>query len=204
MPSGGGKNCGQRGTVHSRDSAQHHFGRGHGGAGVAGGDEAGGAAFAHQSQSHADGGVALGAHRLHRLVVHGDDFAGVQNFNGQARGKRHSAPVRPDHIVGTHQNDANAVVPGRLNRAFDFRTRRPVRAHRVQGYDACHGDSELAGFLDVENFAAFVIAALGAGAMRELALVTVGTLGKRMRTSKRHARAGCWCGVASAAVLDLA
>jgi hypothetical protein len=37
---------------------------------------------------------------------------------------------------------------------------------------------ELAGFFDVEDFAALIVAALGAGAMRHLFFVTVGTFGK--------------------------
>jgi hypothetical protein len=38
----------------------------------------------------------------------------------------------------------------------------------------------LAGFLDIQNFAALVIAALGAGAMRHLALVAVRTFRQRV------------------------
>src|SRR5579872_5115730 len=65
------------------------------------------------------------------------------------------------------------VVPRRLDRPFDFRLGPAVRAHRVQGYDAWHGRVALTGFLDFQNFAAFVIAALGAGPMRHLALMAV-------------------------------
>ena len=42
-----------------------------------------GAAFADQAQPYAHGGVALGADRLH-LIVHGDVFAGMNDFDGQA------------------------------------------------------------------------------------------------------------------------
>jgi len=42
------------------------------------------------------------------------------------------------------------------------------------------GAAALAGFLDVQNFAAFVIAALGAGPMRHLALVAIGTFRERV------------------------
>src|ERR1700736_5855253 len=69
----------------------------------------------------------------------------------------------------------NIVVPRRLDCPFDLRLRPAIRAHRVQGYGAWHGVAALAGFLDVQNFAAFVVAALGAGAMRHLALVAVWT-----------------------------
>src|SRR5204862_70725 len=41
----------------------------------------------------------------------------------------------------------------------------------------------LLGF-DVQNFAPLIVAALGAGAMRHLALVAIGTLGKRMPGQK--------------------
>ena len=70
------------------------------------------------------------------------------------------------------------MVPGRLNRTFDLRFGRPVRAHRVQRYDAWHEEFRLAGFFDVQNFAALVVSALRAGAVRHLALVAVGALGK--------------------------
>ena len=72
------------------------------------------------------------------------------------------------------------MVPGRLNRAFDFRFRGSVRAHRVQRYDAWHGEFRLAGFFDVQDFTAFVVSALGTGAVRHLPLVAVGALGERM------------------------
>src|ERR1700733_4169170 len=67
------------------------------------------------------------------------------------------------------------VMPRRLHSAFDLSLWPAVRAHRVQGYDAWHGVSALAGFLDFENFSTFVVATLGAGPMRHLALVAVGT-----------------------------
>src|SRR5580692_2129554 len=70
------------------------------------------------------------------------------------------------------------VVPRRLDCAFDLRFWPAVRAHRVQGYDAWHGVAALAGFLDVQNFAAVVVAALGAGPMGHLAFVAIRTFGE--------------------------
>src|ERR1700674_3591267 len=67
------------------------------------------------------------------------------------------------------------VMPRRVDCAFDLRLWPTVRAHRVQGYDAWHGVAALAGFLDIQNLTAFVIAALGAGTMWHLALVAVRT-----------------------------
>src|ERR1700694_6348142 len=67
------------------------------------------------------------------------------------------------------------VMPRRLDCPFDLRLWPAVRAHRVQGYDAWHGVAALTGFLDFQNFAAFVVAALRACPMRHLALVAVRT-----------------------------
>jgi|SRR5271155_5432646 len=72
------------------------------------------------------------------------------------------------------------IMPRCLDGPFDLRLRPAVRAHRVQGYDAWHGVAALAGFLDVQNFAAFVVAALGAGTMRHLALVAIRTFREGM------------------------
>src|SRR5579864_4159108 len=68
------------------------------------------------------------------------------------------------------------VMPRCLDCPFDLRLWPAVRTHRVQGYDAWHEVAALAGFLDVQNFAAFVVAAFGTRAVRHLALVTVWAL----------------------------
>ena len=78
----------------------------------------------------------------------------------------------------------NAVVPRRMNGAFNLRFRRPVGTHRVQGYDAWHGVARLTRFLNVEDFAALVVPTLWAGMVGHLALVAVRTLGERMAGQK--------------------
>src|ERR1022692_1459147 len=78
----------------------------------------------------------------------------------------------------------DVIVPGRLDCAFDLRLGPAIRAHRVQRYDAWHGVAALAGFLDIQDFAAFVIAALRAGTMRHLAFVAVWTFGECMALEK--------------------
>ena len=70
MPFGGGEDSGQRRTIDAGQRAQHHLGRGHRGAGIAGGDEAGGFAVANQAQAHAHRESRLGADRLRGLFVH--------------------------------------------------------------------------------------------------------------------------------------
>jgi hypothetical protein len=67
-----------------------------------------------------------------------------------------------------------------LNRTFYLRLWRTVRTHRVQGYDAWHGMIGLAGFLDVQYFATFIVTALRAGTMWHFALMTIGALGECM------------------------
>ena len=175
----GGKDRGQRGTVDAGNRAQHDFRRGHGGAGVAGGDEAIGLAFAHHAQADAHGGVALGANRLH-LVFHGDVFAGVDDFDGQARGRGVAIQFRLDLGFGADQQHAHAVLARGVYRALNLRLGRAVGTHRIQRDHARHGVYELAGFFDVEDFASLIVTALGAGAVRHLLLVTVGALGKGM------------------------
>jgi hypothetical protein len=102
----------------------------------------------------------------------------MDDFNGKSRSRGMKRQLGPQLFFVPDKEDVNAVVPGRLNRTFDFRFRRPVGTHRVQRYDAWHGEFRLAGFFDFQNFASLVMTTLGAGAMRHLALVTVGALGE--------------------------
>jgi len=95
------------------------------------------------------------------------------------------------------------VVPRRLNCAFDFRLRLPVRTHRVQGYDAWHGGGGLAGFLNIQYFAAFVIAALGQADAASCAHGSW-TFRQGMSLERIMERAGFRCVLWSVAVLDLA
>src|SRR5580698_2258556 len=86
------------------------------------------------------------------------------------------------------------VMPRRLDCPFDLRLGPAVRAHRVQGNDAWHGAAALAGFLDVQNFAAFVVAAFGASPMRHFALVAIRTFRERMAFERiMSAPATCAC-----------
>jgi hypothetical protein len=69
-------------------STQHHFRGGHGGTGISCSDERRRAPFANHPQTHAHRGIPLGTHRLQRLVLHEDDFAGMNNGNRQQAGER--------------------------------------------------------------------------------------------------------------------
>jgi hypothetical protein len=83
-------------------------------------------------------------------------------------------------LLVANKNDADSILAGGKDRALDLRPGRFIRTHRVQGDDAWHGGYKLAGFLNFEDFATFVIATLGAGAMWHLALVAIRTLRERV------------------------
>jgi hypothetical protein len=42
-----------------------------------------------------NGRIALGADRLDRFVIHGDDFTGVDDFNGESRGGGIASQIGP-------------------------------------------------------------------------------------------------------------
>ena len=85
-----------------------------------------------------DGGIALRANRLHGVIVHADDFAGVDDLDRQARCKGMALKFRAHSRFRAYEQHANVVVPRRLDRTFDLRLRPAVRTHRVQSYDARH------------------------------------------------------------------
>jgi hypothetical protein len=80
---GGRHGSGQRRTVDAGHCAEHHFGGGHGRAGVAGGYKAGGLALAHQLEADAHGAVLLGADGVRRLLIHANAFGGMVDDDGQ-------------------------------------------------------------------------------------------------------------------------
>jgi hypothetical protein len=107
-------------------------------------------------------------------------FAGVDDFDRQPHGRGVPVEFRLDFGLWADQQHAHIVLTRRQNGALDLRLGRAIRTHRIQRDHARHGGYELAGFFDVENFAAFIVTALGAGAVRHLLLVAVGALGKGM------------------------
>ena len=168
-------------TIHTWQSAEDHLRRSHRRPGVAGGDKSRGVSLAHQTQPYPHGGVALGAHGFCRLVIHANHFAGMNNFQRQSGSRGMTFQFRPDLRLPAHQQHASTIVPGGLDGAFDLRLGGPIGTHRVEGYDAWHGGRWwLAGFFDVQYFAALVIAALRAGAMWHFLFVTVRTLRQRV------------------------
>jgi hypothetical protein len=191
----------QRRTVHAGQRAQHHLGRGHGRAGVARGHKAGRLALAHQLQPHAHGAVFLGPHRVRRLLLHADAFRGMVDDDGQIFvfemfvQKVAQLRLRPNQVDPHRQSAAGENRPANL-RLWSF-----VGTYGVKRDVDEHGRSWLLGcFLDVQNGAALVRAALGAGAMGQLLLVAVGALGDShggQKVVERRVRCGASSGASS-------
>ena len=96
-----------------------------------------------------------------------------------------------DVVLAPDQRDFNIVMAGGQDRALHFGLGRAIRPHRVNGYDRRHGTGNrqaegavrrrpdaLAGFFDLEDFAALIVPALGAGTVGKFLLVAVGAFGK--------------------------
>ena len=137
----GGKHGSQRRPVHAGQRAQHHFGRGHGRARVASGDESGSAAIAHLPQAYAHRGIFFRAHRLRRLLVHFDNFGGVHHLDGKALRGRVVLQFGAHLLLAPYQQHFNFVMSRGQNGAFDFGLRGPVRTHGVEGYGGWHWES---------------------------------------------------------------
>ena len=66
--------------------------------------------IAHEARSHANGGVALGANGLRGFVIHGDDLAGVNDFDGKAGGAWITAEAGLDLFLRADQEHAHAEM----------------------------------------------------------------------------------------------
>src|SRR6185312_562256 len=83
-----------------------------------------------------------------------------------------------ERLFRSDQQNAHArIMPGGQQCTFYLRFRSPVRTHCIDSYDGFHECLRLLRFLDFHDFTPFVVAAFGAGAMRELVLVAIGALG---------------------------
>ena len=172
-----GKGRGQRRTLHAANHSLDHLGGGHHRPGVARGDEALRLAVAHQARRHVDRGVLLGANHLGGRILHGDDFGGVADFNGQRIGAGMVRQFLADHVFLAHQDDAQAQLGRGANSSFDLRLRGVVAAHCV--YRNCqHGSARGLFFDNFDDFAAFIFSAARAHAVRQLGFVAAGALGQ--------------------------
>jgi hypothetical protein len=106
----------------------------------------------------------------------------VVDFYWERAGFRVILQFRPDHVFLAHQNHLYTEAFCRSNRAFDFRFRGMVPAHGINS-DGYHGiraavcaTAGILFLLDFDDFAAFILAAMGTRPVRQLLLVAVGTL----------------------------
>jgi hypothetical protein len=115
------------------------------------------------------------------MVVHRDALGRMNDFNGKRFRRRMSVELALNGGSVAHQQDPVAKLTGCVDSAFDFRTRGLVAPHRVygNGYHSFRLTSSLRKlFRDgFDDFAAFILSALGADAVRLLGLVAVGALG---------------------------
>ena len=173
----GGKDGGQGGPVHARQRPQLHLDCGHGRPGVAGADNALGLALPHLLDGNADGSVGLAPERLDRALVHGDDFAGGDDFDGEALGVV-ATEVLFQQLCLADQLHGHAVFTGRQEGALDLRLRGVIAPHSVNrdGNHQSLGEPRQLFGLDRHDRSSAVVAAVRAHAMGQLGLVAVGTL----------------------------
>src|SRR5262249_38885496 len=152
--------------------AQDHLGCSHRRTSIPGRHKTGRLAFTDEANADVHGRLLLRADRLRGLVFHGDDFVSVDDFDGELREPAMAIEFRSDAVFLADQQHTRAELAGGLNRPLDLGSRGAVGTHGIQSYDAWHGVAvkRLAGFFHFHYFASFVVAALGAGAMRHLLL----------------------------------
>ena len=138
------------------------------GAGVAGADDGLDLVLGQELPAAADGVVRLFAQGHDGRFFHADDLRAVEDLDAVAA-RRRPARQRLDLGLVADQNDAQVGIGGdRLHGAGDDRTGRMVAAHRVQ--------RDLHGLLLLfrrHDFAALVVAAVGADAVRQHRLVAL-------------------------------
>src|ERR1017187_507613 len=173
---GGGEDADQSGTLHAGDHTLNYFGGGHDGAGIARGHEALCDAVANQARGDAEGAIAFGAEGFAGAVLHGDTLTGVHNLNGECAVTILHLELPADHILLAHQDDFDSQIPGGANRPFDFSFGGVVTAHCIHR-NGQHVVPKLLLF-DFDNFAAFILPAVGADAVGQLGFVAVGALGQ--------------------------
>ena len=88
------------------------------------------------------------------------------------------AQFRAHDVLLADQNDSDAQRPGSANGSLDLSLRGVIAAHCVNR-DGHHGMTlpEALFFRNLDHFAAFVAAAMRAGAVGKLRLVAIGALG---------------------------
>jgi hypothetical protein len=175
---GGGQDSGQGGAIDAGERAENHFGRDHGGTRVAGGQETGGVALADELEPDAHGAVFFIADCRRSFFVHADVLTGVDDFNGQFFAVERLLEKRAQGILRADEEDLDRKLTCSLDSSTDFRIRRLVGTHGINGDNCQHANWGLAGFLGLKHSPALVGAALAADTVGQLALVAAGALGE--------------------------
>ena len=179
VPCGTGHGIGQGGAIDAGQRAQNHFCCSHGRAGIARGDKPRGLALAHQLEADAQRAVALGADGVGGLFLHGDALGGVLNDDRQVLVFEVLVKLGAQLLLRTDEMDPHRQGAAGEDRPANLRLGSLVGTKCVQRDVNQHGEASLLGlFLDVEHGAALISAALGAGVVGQLLLVTAGALGE--------------------------
>ncbi len=89
-------------------------------------------------KSDAHGRVAFGAYGLRRLLLHADDFAGIDDADRQPAPEAMQFELGADRFLSADQHDFHVVVACGENGAFHFGFGRAISAHGVKSDDGRH------------------------------------------------------------------
>ena len=139
----GGQDGGECWTVDAGEHAQDHFCGGHGGPGVSGGEEGGGAAFANHPEADPHGGVALGADGLCGFIVHGDPLAGGDDEDGKALASEGLAEDGAQGVFRADKVDSDVVLTCSENSPANLRFGGFVGTHCIDNDVGRHQEEGL-------------------------------------------------------------
>jgi hypothetical protein len=182
---------GQGRAADAVDGADDLVRGGHGRAGVSRGDHGRGFSLGDEVGADTDGRIALPAQRRQSVVRHVDDFAGIDDLDPRRDGA--AELLAQDFFAPDEQDLDRRILLGREDGTLDDLVRRMVPAHRIERDPATrHVRRRLQRFLDGDDFAALVVAALRADAVRLLRFLALRAGGERRQLEKvvRAARVG--------------
>src|SRR6185437_262853 len=110
---------------------------------------------------------------------------GIYDLHRSPRGYRVRSQLAMELLFRSDQQHTHArIMTSGQQCSFDLRLRSPVRSHCIDSNYRFHEFARLSAFLYFHHLAALVVPTLGAGAMRELALMAIGALRNRVGHEK--------------------
>jgi hypothetical protein len=100
----------------------------------------------------------------------------MDNLDGQALAIKGGGKRTPQDVLRSDEMHAHREATAGEDRSAQLGFRRLIRTHGVEGDVNEHRQEKLDGFFYVENVAALISPAFGAGTVRQLPLVTAGAL----------------------------